>query len=57
MRIWRVGIARNAAFFNRFMASPAEKVSPLGGHGAQNVAKICTTPAREHDFEVKIVKN
>ena len=39
---WRVGIARNAVFFRSFVA---------GGSGAQDVDKICTTPARESDLE------
>ena len=33
------------------------KNGSCGGSAAQDVAKICTTPAREHDLEVKIVKN
>ena len=33
------------------------KNGSCGGSAAQDVVKICTTPAREHDVEVKIVKN
>ena len=124
MRIWRVGIARNAVFFHSFVASPAGKASSYERAGAEHllpkmlqnlhhacarerfgsqhrskltvrehfwklqspkfaprlrvstiwkskslktgmvgallevaVAKICTTPACEHDLEVKIVKD
>ena len=123
MRIWRVGIARNAVFFHSIVASLAGKVSSYERAGAEDrllkmwqnlhhacarerfgsqnreklrarvhfwklrspkfaprlrartiwksksleteslgqlleveVAKICTTPARESDLEIKIVK-
>ena len=61
-RFWRVGIAPNAVFFHSFVASKARKVSSekarwCGGSAAQDGDKICATPARESDLEVKIVKN
>ena len=60
MRIWRVGIARNVVFFHSFVASLAVKSASKNrsceGSAAQDVAKICTTPARESDLEVKIAK-
>ena len=64
-RFWRVGIARNAVFFHGFVASKVRKGRSekhrkarwCEGSAAQDVDKICTTPARESDLEVKIVKN
>ena len=41
----------------RRFAKVAPKNGSCGGSAAQDVAKICTTPARESDLEVKIVKN
>ena len=60
-RFWRVGIARNAVFFRSFAASKtrkgsSEKNGSCEGSAAQDGDKICTTPARESDSEVKIVK-
>ena len=61
MRIWRVGIARNAVFsivlWLRWLRKSAPKNGSCGGSAAPDVAKICTTPARESDLEVNIVKN
>ena len=90
---WRVGIARNAVFFRRFVASEARKGRSEKRGGAEarlpkmstkfaprlrareiwkskslktgmpgallevDLDKICATPARESDLEVKIVKN
>ena len=61
-RFWRVGIARNAVFFHGFVASKVRKgmvrkARWCEGSAAQDVDKICATPARESDSEVKIVKN
>ena len=89
---WRVGIARNAAFFRSFVASKVRKGSSEKRGGAEDrvakmstkfaprlraraiwkskslktgtpgallevdIDKICTTPARESDLEVEIVK-
>ena len=60
-RFWRVGIARKAVFsivlsFRR-LAKVGPKNGSCEGSGAQNVDKICITPARESDLEIKIVKN
>ena len=41
----------------RRLAKVGPKNGSCGGSVAQDVDKICTTPARESDFEVKIVKN
>ena len=41
----------------RRLAKSALKNGSCGGSAAQDVNKICTTPARESDEEVKIVKN
>ena len=50
-RFWRVGIARNAVSFHSFVASRARKVSSeKRGGAAEDVDKICTTPARESNF-------
>ena len=93
MRIWRVGIARNAVFFRSFVASKVRKSRSKKRGGAKDrlfkmstkfaprlrarairksksfktgmlgallevdLDNICTTPARESDWEVKIVKN
>ena len=40
----------------RRFAKAAPKNGSCEGSVAQNVDKICTTPTRENDFEVKIVK-
>ena len=53
MRIWRVGIARNAVFFH---SSQLLRTGGRGGSAAQDVAKIAP-PARDDDLEVNIVKN
>ena len=45
MRFWRVG------------TSQLRRTGGCGGSAAQDVAKICTTPAHESDLEVKIVQN
>ena len=37
--------------------SKSLKTDGLGALSEVEVAKICTTPARENDLEVKIVKN
>ena len=39
------------------LAKVGPKNGSCGGSAAQDVAKICTTAARESDLEVKIVKN
>ena len=39
------------------LGKSGSKNGSCGGSAAQDVAKICTTRAREHDLEVKIVKN
>ena len=49
-------------FAPRLRAGTIWKSKSLKAEGAGallevEVAKICTTPAREHDLEVKIVKN
>ena len=41
----------------RRLAKVGPKNGSCGGSAAQDVDKICTTPARESDLEVKIVKN
>ena len=41
----------------RMLGKSAPKNGSCGGSAAQDVAKICATPARESDLEVKIVKN
>ena len=41
----------------RRFAKVGPKNGSCGGSAAQDVDKICTTPARESDLEVKIVKN
>ena len=41
----------------RGLAKSAPKNGSCGGWAAQDVNKICTTPARESDLKVKIVKN
>ena len=41
----------------RRLAKVGPKNGSCGGSAAQDVGKICTTPARESDLEVKIVKN
>ena len=41
----------------RKLAKVAPKNGSCEGLVAQDVDKICTTPARESDLEVKIVKN
>ena len=41
----------------RWLRKSAPKNGSCGGSAAQDVAKICTTPARKSDLEVKIVKN
>ena len=38
------------------LAKVGPKNGSCGGSAAQDVGKICTTPARESDLEVKIVK-
>ena len=56
-------MAQDAAkFAPRLRASTIWKSKSLKTDGARallevEVAKICTTPARQHDLEVKIVKN
>ena len=40
----------------RGFAKSGPKNGSCGGSAAQDVDKICTTPARESDLEVKIVK-
>ena len=40
----------------RGLAKSAPKNGSCEGSAAQDVNKICTRPARETDFEVKIVK-
>ena len=49
-------------FAPRLRASTIWKSKPLKTNGVGallevEVLKICTTPARQHDLEVKIVKN
>ena len=44
------------SWLQRF-AKVGPKNGSCGGSAAQDVDKICTTPARESDLEVKIVKN
>ena len=39
----------------RGLAKSAPKNGSCGGSAAQDVNKICTTPAHESDLEVKIV--
>ena len=39
-----------------WLGKSAPKNGSCGGSAAQDVAKICTTPARESDLEIKIVK-
>ena len=60
-KFWRVGIARNAVFsivsWLRGLAKAGPKSGSCEGSAAQDVDKICTTPALESDLEVKIVKN
>ena len=41
----------------RRLAKVVPKNGSCEGSGGQDVDKICTTPARESDLEVKIVKN
>ena len=41
----------------RKLAKVGPKNGSCEGSVAQDVDKICTTPARESDLEVKIVKN
>ena len=41
----------------RGLAKVGPKKGSCGEAAAQDVDKICTTPARESDLEVKIVKN
>ena len=41
----------------RGLAKSAPKNGSCGGSAAPDVDKDCTTPARESDFEVKIVQN
>ena len=41
----------------RKFAKVGPKNGSCGGAAAQDADKICTTPARESDSEVKIVKN
>ena len=41
----------------RRLAKVGPKNGSCEGSGAQDVDKICTTPARQSDSEVKIVKN
>ena len=41
----------------RRLAKAGPKNESCEGSAAQDVEKICTTPARESDLEVKIVKN
>ena len=41
----------------RRFAKAGPKNGSCEGSAAQDVNKICTTPARESDLEVKIVKN
>ena len=41
----------------RRLAKAGPKNGSCEGSAAQDVEKICTTPARESDLEVKIVKN
>ena len=41
----------------RKLAKVGPKKGSCEGSVAQDVDKICTTPARESDLEVKIVKN
>ena len=41
----------------RRLAKVGPKNGSCGGSAAQDVDKIFTTPARESDLEVKIVKN
>ena len=59
----RGSVAQDAAkFAPRLRASTIWKSKSLKTDGARallevEVAKICTTPARQHDLEVKIVKN
>ena len=56
-------MAQDAAkFAPRLRASTIWKSKSLKTDGARahlevEVGKICTTPARQHDLEVKIVKN
>ena len=62
MRIWRVGIARNAVFFSivswlRWLGKSPPKNGRARRIRCPRCDKICTTPARESDLEVKIVKN
>ena len=54
-KFWRVGIARNAVFFHSFV-KVGPKSGSCEGSVVQDVDKIRTTPARESDLEVKIVK-
>ena len=61
MRIWRVGSARNAVFSIVLWLRRLEKSGPKNGRVRRicgpRCGKICTTPARQHHLEVKIVKN
>ena len=41
----------------RGLGKVGPKSEVVGGSAAQDASKICTTPARESDLEVKIVKN
>ena len=41
----------------RFGSQNCKKTQGAGAFLQVEVAKSCTTPAREHDLEVKIVKN
>ena len=41
----------------RRLAKVGPKNGSCEGSAAQDVGEICTTPARESDLEVKIVKN
>ena len=40
----------------RTLAKPAPKNGSCGGSAAQDGDKICTTPVRESDLEVRIVQ-
>ena len=61
IRIWRVGSARNAVFYHIVLwLRRLEKSGPKNERARRicgpRCDKICTTPARENDLEVKIVK-
>ena len=61
-RVRRIGCSRCEKFAPRLRARAIWKSKSLKAEGAGallevQVGKICTTPARENDLEVKIVKN